>query len=63
MGVYFERYVRVHRARVSNEEYNRNVILRTEVPTVEGTLRPFTDWPIRDISRHAGAVQGGPTGQ
>ena len=50
MGVYFERYVRVHRARVSNEEYNRNVILRTEVPTVEGTLRPFTDWPIRDIS-------------
>ena len=50
MEVYFERYVRVHRARVANEGYNRNVILRTEISTADGTLRPFTDWPIRDIS-------------
>ena len=50
MAVYFERYVRVHRARVSNEESSRAVILRTELPTADGTLRPFTDWPITDIT-------------
>jgi len=49
-AVYFERYVCVHRARIANEQSNRNVILRTEVPTAEGTLRPFTDWPITDIT-------------
>ena len=53
MAVYFERYVRVHRARVSNEESSRAVILRTELPTADGTLRPFTDWPITDITADA----------
>ena len=50
MEVYFERYVRVHRARVANEESNRNVILRTELPTADGPLRAFKDWPITDIT-------------
>ena len=32
MGVYFERYVRVHRARVSNEESSRRVIPAHRTP-------------------------------
>ncbi len=50
MAVYFERYVRVHRARVANEESSRAVILRTALPTADGTLRPIKDWPITDIT-------------
>ena len=50
MAVYFERYIRVHRARVTQEESSRNVTLRTELPTADGTLRAFRDWPITDIT-------------
>ncbi len=50
MDVYFTRYVRLHRARVSNEESSRNVILRTALPTADGTFRAFRDWPITDIT-------------
>ena len=50
MGIYFERYMRVHRARVSNEESSMRVILRTELPTAAGLLRAFKDWPITDIT-------------
>ena len=50
MGVYFERYVRVHRARVSNEESSRRVILRIALPTASGTFRALTDWCITDVT-------------
>ena len=49
-AVYFEPYVRVHRARVANEESSRAVILRTVLPTADGSLRAFADWPITDIT-------------
>ena len=50
MAVYFERHVRLNLARVSNEESRRNVILRTPLPTVDGTMGPFTEWPIADVT-------------
>ena len=50
LAVYFERHMRVHRARVSNEESQMRVILRTTLPTASGSLRAFRDWPITDIT-------------
>ena len=51
LDIYFERYMTLHRqASLSNEGSSRDVILRTELPATDGSLRPFKDWPIRDIT-------------
>ena len=51
LTVYFDDYMRLHRqASSSNEESSRNVILRTELPTADGRLLAFRDWPITDIT-------------
>ena len=50
LAVYFERHMQIHRSGLKNEESSRKLILRTELPTADGSPRAFKDWPITGIT-------------
>ncbi|HVL66546.1 MAG TPA: site-specific integrase [Vicinamibacterales bacterium] len=51
MSTYRKHYVQINRLRtLKNTEYQANLILRTELQRLDGTLRPFGQWLVADIT-------------